>query len=127
MGVPFTRRLLSLLILLLFAVGSSYHNLCAAGLIECAPCITEVAADGCGKCKTCEQSAKASESIPPVKFQNAAFALIQLALTFSTLIISSPPALPAEPPQFASADLPLASILLDIKQSIPIRGPSVIL
>lgn len=112
--------------LLFFAAGSSYHSLCAAQIIECQPChiIPAEFGEHDAGCKACEESKNLADSAQPTKPADFTLAFVQLAVAVIEQIIFTAPehlVTAVEPP---STDLPLASILQDIKQSIPIRGPS---
>lgn len=125
MRLPVRTRLLSLLTLLLFAAGISYHHFCEAQLLDCQPCQVEIghSGDGDNGCKDCERSAELGNSLQLTK--HAALAYVFLVANITQQIVLTPPqhiAQAFEPPR---TDLPLAFILRDIKQSIPIRGPSI--
>lgn len=115
--------------MLLFAAGSSYHHLCAANLIDCPPCQSESShsEDENAPCKSCGDSAKLEVTVQTSKPSDGALGILFIAVA----ILSETPFPPQaeisgdENPE-PSAELPLAAILRDIKQSIPIRGPSIL-
>lgn len=115
--------------MLLFVAGTSYHHICAAGLIDCPPC-SEVAGHEQGEnepCKSCGDSAELAKAAQPNKTSDLSLGFTQLAATIIAYLVFNVPedAVPAEM-AWTEEDLPLASILRDIKRSIPIRGPSIL-
>lgn len=129
MRSPLNKRLLSLVVMLLFVAGTSYHHLCGAGLIDCQPC--EESAwhehDEDVPCKSCGDSAELAKTAQPSKPADHSQHFIQIAATIIAYVaFSVPQDVPQASRPWAQKALPLASILRDIKRSIPIRGPSIL-
>lgn len=127
MRSPLTKRLLSLAVMLLFVAGTSYHHLCSAGFVDCPPCgeFAEHGSDESEPCKSCGESAELAKVAQPNKTSDLQADFAQVAQTIIAYLVFSVPedTVPAEV-AWTEEELPLASILRDIKRSIPIRGPS---
>jgi len=128
MRLSLSKRLVSLLTLLLFATGVSYYHLCAAQVIKCPPCQSEVEhdTDEAGGCKACGQSAGLARTVQPSKSVDVPVAFVLLFTDFVEKLILSTPERSVVGAEVPSTEIPIASILRDIKQSTPIRGPSIV-
>lgn len=125
MGKSLTKRLASLLTLLIFAVGISYHHLCDAEFVECSPCHSEhTSSDQDSGCETCEHSARLVQNVQLSKQAEVALASIFLVSVLTSEFVYPEPEQALDPPESPSADLQLQRALRDIKRGIPIRGPS---
>lgn len=126
MGTSVPKRFFCLLLAAMTLLAGSFHILCDAKIIECAPCQQSSSNgedhDGCPACSLSVSIAKTS--IAPVKVVMPA--MLALAEDAIFVVVPLPELLDGEVciagPAIAS--LHKEQYLLDLVQSIPIRGPS---
>lgn len=121
----FWQFLAVLLLAAMTLLAGSFHILCDARIVECVPCQQSSSNDDHDSCPACSLSVSiAKTSIAPVKFVMPA---MQVLVMDDTFVITPFPALLEGAvfvgrPEFASQQA--KQHLLDLVQSIPIRGPS---
>jgi len=124
MHVSLLQRLMCLLLSLVMLEAVSHHGLCAAGIIECTPCQTADHEDE-DQCPSCSVSqCMITDGILKAKQVSPSATLLFPNFELTKMLLNGP--VGKEPPVIRVDDpsTPRHDYLRDLRQSIPIRAPS---